>query len=213
MKRALQYLARLLRWIAEPRVAWLTILVTMIALFLALRTGATEKQIRITGALLQLFGVVTVAIGVKQTRKLFDRPGILAQTQAWLKRAPRWKGRTIALTGTGSLSLSGGGTARLDVWSQLDPKAPLDLQVAALTRNTLQLKNSLNELRGKVDSHHREQSEALHIEQANRSKEDSALRDRLESAQTGGLHLTAAGVIWLLFGVLLGTLSPEIAAL
>ncbi len=51
---------------------------------------------------------------------------------------------------------------------------------------------------------------ALGEERASRSKDVADLQRRLELAETGGLHITFVGAIWLFVGVLLATLAPEI---
>jgi len=43
-----------------------------------------------------------------------------------------------------------------------------------------------------------------------RAKEDQAIREKLAAAQTGGLNISAMGVLWLFVGITLSTASPEI---
>jgi hypothetical protein len=101
----------------------------------------------------------------------------------------------------------------MEVWTNVDPSAPLEKQIEAVTKNLDRLRNRLNQLHDEMDKGLREHSEALRQEEATRAKDDEHLRQRLHAAETGGLHITFAGVVWLLLGVLLATLPQELAGL
>ena len=114
------------------------------------------------------------------------------------------------MTSTGSLGLSGG-SARLEVWTNVDPTAPVEKRIEGLTRNLDRLRERVTQLQAEMDKQRLQHSEALHQEQQARAKGDEHLRTRLEAAETGGLHITFVGVIWLFLGVLLATLAQEIS--
>jgi hypothetical protein len=83
--------------------------------------------------------------------------------------------------------------------------------MVALTRNVEELNRRVAQVEHDSDSNLRVQMDVLHQEQEARVLDDSQLRARLEEAQTGGLYISFAGLIWLLCGTLLTTLSNEIA--
>jgi hypothetical protein len=211
VKRVWSWLRGFFRWLGEPRLAWLTLLVVVLALEISLQRGATEFQVRASGLGLEWFGLVTVAIGVRETRKLFGRPSLGQLVRGWVSRFPRWRGKVIVMPGTGSLSL-GGGSARLSVWSKVDPTAPLQDQMTAIARNVERLNERIDGLHREVDEGLRKHTEALGAEQRSRAQGDQDLNLRLEAAAAGGLHITFMGTMWLFLGALLATLSPEIAA-
>jgi hypothetical protein len=63
------------RWLGEGRTVWVTILVVATALGLTyLLAGNLEARIRNWGLILQLMGIVSVAVGVQETLELFGRP-------------------------------------------------------------------------------------------------------------------------------------------
>jgi chromosome segregation ATPase len=113
------------------------------------------------------------------------------------------------MTGTGSLRLKGE-VARREVWTNVDPSAALERQIEAIGKNVDRLRGRLNELQEQLDKRFREHAEALDHETITRAQDDEHLRNRLEAAETGGLHITFAGVVWLLVGVLFATLPQEI---
>ncbi len=53
-------------------------------------------------------------------------------------------------------------------------------------------------------------SEALRVEGQAWRQDDRDIRERLERAQAGGLHVGFIGLLWLVVGVLLTTFYPEI---
>lgn len=63
-------------WLAEQRFMWLALGVSVLALAVALRPGASEPAVRYTGLMLQLLGICTVVWGISETRALFGHPAI-----------------------------------------------------------------------------------------------------------------------------------------
>ena len=53
--------------------------------------------------------------------------------------------------------------------------------------------------------------ESLRQERQFREEGDEHLHKRLEAAEPGGLHISLIGVIWIFLGLILSTVSPEIA--
>jgi hypothetical protein len=93
----------------------------------------------------------------------------------------------------------------------MDSAATIETRLDAVIRNVEGLNQRLLQLHAEMDSEVRSHSNALREEQHLRAKDDQELRSRLEAAETGGLHISFVGVVWLFVGVLLTTVSPEIA--
>ncbi len=210
LARAASWLKVLGRWLAEARLAWVALGVVLLALTFSLWSGVTELQIRLTGLLLQLLGIGTVAHGVHQTRKLFGRPGVLDLLRKWLSRFPRWRRQVIVGVGGSSVGISGG-LVRAHIWTKIDPASPIQVQLDGLKQNVERLNERLIQTQNELDAQLGQHSEALRQEQQVRAKDDTELRQRLEVAETGGLHITFIGVVWLFLGVLLATIAPEIS--
>ncbi len=84
MKKLIQWLKRVVVWLAEPRVAWLTLVVIGLSIAFVTHLGVTEREIRFTGLILQCLGIGTVAWGIRQTQKLFGWPGLFPLLRDWL---------------------------------------------------------------------------------------------------------------------------------
>ena len=68
-------------WLLEARYAWIALGVIVAALVITFRPHTPEHVIRLTGLVLQLFGVSTIIWGISETRALFGcvfRPNVNA---------------------------------------------------------------------------------------------------------------------------------------
>jgi len=211
LKRLVAWLKALSRWcFTEFRLVWLALLVVGFAAFIAFRIGASEPQIRLTGLVLQWLGLLTVVHGIRETRKLFGRPSLLQVLREKVARFPRWRRDAFVHVGTGAMTISGG-SASAHVWSKIDPAAPIEERVNALTRNVERMNERLIQTQKENDAELRKHSESLHQERQVREKGDDKLRQLMEAAETGGLDISLIGLVWLAVGLILSTASPEIA--
>lgn len=209
MKRLSAWLAALAHWLAEARLLWTGLFVVLLALLVCIRPGAREIDVRVTGLVLQWLGIGTVAVGIRETRRLFGRPGIGKLFVAWVSRFPRWRRQVVFGAGAGALGTATA-SARGYVWTTIDPTAPVETRLNALTRNVERLNERLIQVQNELESELRKHSEALRSEQNERAQNDQQLHLRLEAAETGGLYISAIGLVWLIVGVFLTTMSPEI---
>jgi len=210
MKRIFAWLGLFWRWLAEARLFWMALLVLLLAFLVSFRPSAWEIHIRVTGLILQCLGIGTVALGIHETRKLFGRPGIVKLLLEWMSHFPRWRRRIVLAAGSGTLGALTG-HVRAHVWSNVDPSASIEARVDALTKNVERLNERLIQVQKEIDSELHKQSDALRQEEQIRAKDDQSLQQRLEAAETGGLHISFIGMLWLFFGLFLSTMSAEIA--
>jgi hypothetical protein len=208
-KRLSLWLRALWLWLAEPRHFWLTVLVVVLAILFVL-WRRTEPAIRITGLILQVFGIGTVIWGIHKTRALFGRPSILALSRKWLRRFPVYGGRIV--TGKSSITLPGlTWHARGYVSANAGPDATIEARVEALEKNVKYINERIDHTQTEMDQKARTQAEALTQEKQTRDKEDQEIRAKLETTETGGLNISGMGASWLFVGVILSTAAPELA--
>jgi hypothetical protein len=208
--RVWSWFKRVGRWLATPRLFWVSSAIVVVAGIVALRPGTSEPVIRWTGLILQLLGIGTVIIGIEQTRRLFDHPTLLNMVAEWLKQFPRYRQSVVISVGAGAIAAATA-KARGYVTSSPPPKANIDERVASLESNIGHLNKRIDDVYTELDSSIREQTAVLDKEHQDRVAQDSRIASKLETLGTGGLHISAVGALWLVIGVILGTASTEIA--
>jgi len=210
VKRLVAWLWAVVRWLAEPRLFWIASLVLLLALWVSFRPGTSEIQVRVSGLVLQCLGVSIVALDLYKTRRLFGQPSIVTTLKAWRSRFPRWGRREVTDADTVLVGLSAFAAVER-FWSKVDPESSIEERVGVLTRRTEQLNEWLNVAEKTIHSLAREHTGALEREKQLRAEQDEKLQALLEAAETGGLHISFVGLVWLLFGILLSSLPGEIA--
>jgi hypothetical protein len=204
------WLKRVADWIAKARLLWLAVGVVVAAGIVALRPGTSEPIVRWTGLILQLLGIATVIIGIEQTRRLFNHPSLLSIAKAWLGEFPPYKRNIVIGAAAGSFGIAGA-KARGYVTSNPPSNASIEDRVASLERNVGHLNKRIDDAFQELDKTQSEQTAALEKEKQERVAEDTKIASKLEMSDTGGLHISAIGALWLFVGVTLGTGSVEIA--
>ncbi len=197
-------------WLTEVRFAWLTLGVIGVALAVCLRPHTPEPVIRLTGLVLQLLGIGTVAWGISETRALFGHPSFAARAKAWLGRFPLRRRNIVLAAGAGSIEMATA-KARGHVARGAGPNPTIETRVDALERNIELIQERISGTEKEMDEEFRKAANALRDEQQTRQTEDQAILKKLEATGTGGVHISAIGASWLFVGVVLSTTGIEIA--
>jgi len=169
-----------------------------------------EDVIRYAGLGLQLAGIGTVWWGIRETRKLFDHPSFLKQVAHWWGERPRYGGRVIAVGM--SATAAAVGSARGFAWNVTGSAATLDQRIEALEKNLERVRDDLSGFQKKTEDDVRKQEHAIKQEQQARRRADQEIQEKLKATETGGLHISAMGAVWLLAGVAMGTIPDDLAS-
>ena len=209
--RLIRWLRALVSWVAQPHLVWLVLAVIGLSMALPLVGGTAEWKIRLSGLLLQLSGVGTVAYGLRETRRLFGLPVAGSLFRSWFAGFPSWRGHTVLAgsTATGFAECS----ARGHVWTPMNPDASQAELLGAVAQNVERLNQRLLHVEAESNAHARTVARAIGDEQEARSRGDAEIRAKLEAAQVGGISISFAGLIWLVFGLAMATFSSELAHL
>jgi uncharacterized protein YceH (UPF0502 family) len=90
------------------------------------------------------------------------------------------------------------------------PNATIEARVEALEKNIGFLSERIAQTQNEVDKKLREHGQRLKQDRAAWEERHEQLSRRLEASETGGLHVSAAGVVLLFMGVAMSTASSEI---
>lgn len=174
---------------------------------------ALPDQLRVTGWLLQVLGLSTVALGLKKTREIFGVPPATAQFVEGLRRFPEVLERRKPITVMGSSA-----TAKMTAgtgYATVDPRpdASVEERLEVLEKKYKQLNQQLIDAQSELKFEARRLDGVIEEERNVRNEADAEIREQLEMFSVGGLHLETMGLIWLLAGITCAALPGELAAL
>ena len=214
LRRVPRWLVDVARWlVVRPWRVWFSLFLVIAALALAAAiSGNWEQRFRLTGWLLQLVGLTTVAVGLRETRKLFRRPSLLDLARAWIHGFPSLSPRSYVLNAEpGSFKITG--YAPTIFVSARPEDLTVEQRIARLEQALTEVKNQMDEVSAKLQREQQVRTEAIHSERRARETSDNTLANQLEEAMAGGLHLEAMGLFWIIVGVSFATVSIELSKL
>jgi hypothetical protein len=180
-----------------------------------------EASIRTAGGVLQVLGILSVALGISQLRRSFGLKGTVAEVIAELlhlaktavERVAQLFGRrpaAISVVGGDALAFA---SARARVKVRSGPNASVDDRITLLEGLIDALENALSTLQDTIDRDREQLNKTLDAERHAREEGFKALEDRITSLAVGGIRLQTVGLVWLFLGVLLATWSQELASI
>jgi hypothetical protein len=214
-------LARLIVWLGEL-IGWiweLPILGIVLAVFIMVISGillrivldtCVEQEIRLSGLLFQVFGVITVLWKARAAKKKWQSPSTLTSIRQWWQRRPPLYPINQVIgpmganeTGDDFFSASAGVSP--------SPGTPLKERVERLEQHDTKLFAEIGRLDQKIANIAQGFAEHLKAERAERQKADKQNEEGLKEQAVGTLHLDYAGAFYLIVGILLATASIDIA--
>jgi hypothetical protein len=186
---------------------WLVSVLILLALPFLWSSGTVRVQWQ--SIFLQWAGVLVVAWGLAETRRgVFGKTPL--RTELWsrirniIKPPPPIVGSLAATEAPDSFA--GIAVVRRKV------EGTLEQRVAALTENVLSMDHTLSMLQQHIQGLRRETTERMGSERQDREEAERAIRNQLEEATIGGIHLELAGVGYLLIATLLSGVPESVAS-
>jgi len=142
---------------------------------------------------------------------MFEKPSYANLFRAWFADFPS-RNRQVDFHPEDGATTKVGGASR-SLWAHGLPGDPLQRRIDVIAENVAELRDDVNQLKHDISQLESRQGAALSTEATRRLEEHAALYGKLETAQTGGLHISLIGLIWLSVGVLFTSVPSEIAAL
>jgi hypothetical protein len=198
-------------WLAEARHVWYSLAVIAVALIISLYLYPTEPCIRITGSVLQVFGIATVIWGISETRALFGHPSLASKIKAWLSRFPLMRRNYVLSVDGASLAIGGGKATIYQTHKAIDSTA--EARLDSLERNVILIHERISQTQKEIEEGLHKIGDSVKREEQSRQAEDNETRKKLEATGTGGVHISAIGAAWLFVGIILSTAATEIASL
>lgn len=177
-------------------------------------TNHRRLRVRYAGTILQVLELLTVADGLRRTRRQFRLPALRARVNDWFRRLVAAFRQPTPISGKAFVS-SGGAhmTGEARVRLSVGPGASVDQRLDVLAENVNRLEQELDAKIGELRRKIGEVEESLSRESRERSAGDESTARKIEELAVGGLHLEVVGLLWLMLGVLGTSIPGETAAL
>ncbi|MEQ1598961.1 MAG: hypothetical protein ABL880_06285 [Methylotenera sp.] len=210
-KNLKRYLYANLIWLGRVWVLWGVVLPLVLLLLIVFLPWNLANLVRYSGLALELLGIVTVAVGLKGKRELFNKPSFIEHIGNWWKQRPAWRLKVVSGIGA---SRSGGGTssARGSAWYE-PVDATLESRLEAAEKNLLSLRSQLQTFEQDTNAKYTKLEKVIESERQTRESSVQEIRTRLEDLAARDLSFEALGIYWLFCGLVFSSLSNEISDL
>lgn len=215
MTSFLRWLQALASWWRNAPVAphyWYSIIMVAAVTVTAGMFGWSEKAFRLLGMILQVFGALTAVWGILKTRADFGQQTLRSQLRQWFINFPSFHPRT----NKASMNLvSPAAVCEMHGYSAHGPSTDQTAE-----GRLAHLEKIVNELEIAQRKTHiavfQAEKKAQQVLDAYSLQFTSAITDvskKIESTATGGIHVSAMGVVLLIVGTIFGTAASELSYL
>lgn len=212
MTKFLRWLRFVVRWALRVPVAshyWWAIAVVAASVVAIGLGGWTETAFRLAGMVLQLGGVCTVVLGILKTRADFGQQTVRSQFKSWLKTFPPLNPPPVTISINATLP---GLFGEVYMSSTHGPSA--DQSVEGRIGHLEMIVRKLDEAQGKthiaVLQAEKKAQQALDAQVLQFTGQIDGVTKKIEASATGGIHLSAVGVVLLFVGTVFGGAAPEL---
>ena len=200
MKKLLAWFKAIWGWIKQANHLWRALSVAILSI-VYISLNPDEQSIRITGLVMQILGILTVAWGIKETREIFGHPSFITKSIQWFKNFPPYGGRINT------------GSARGYASTPIDKNSSIEERLAVIESNINHINERISQTENNLYNQVSSITETLDCEKSLREKADNETHQKIEAVSTGGIHISATGALWLLLGVTMSTAPNELIAL
>jgi len=171
-----------------------------------------SDQILYAGTLLQMFGLITVAIGISQLRRMFGKPSLFERITNWLQKLIGAFRKSVSIEiHNGMHGMVAGGSAIAGTLCT-SPET-LETRVEKLEKALNVLKEQHGKMLRTLEDNLSRVESLVHDEGNKRQLGDADISKMLEEVAVGGIHLEVVGLVWLLLGMFGTSIPKELAKL
>lgn len=178
---------------------------------LLLTMFGSEALWRTVGGVLQLVGVLLVAVGVARTRRELRLPGVVGALRSWF--VAMFRRRPVRISGEARVDMTVDAVLATGYaapnWAALDTEG----QIAELKRRLDWVANAMAEHQQAADRGIADLRQTITRERSIRESEARRLEEWLTGLTGGNLHLEAWGALAFFAGIVMATWSVWIASL
>lgn len=212
MKNFYRWLREVYRWLRQVPVTrhyWWAGAVVLVAVGVVWGFDWSEGAFRIAGTVLQLLGVLTVVWGILKTRTEFKQTKVRDLFAGWLKRFPPLHPPKVTVSGHIVLpGLVGEGYGHCTHGPS--PDQTLEGRLTYLEGVVKNLSSAQGRTYIAVLQAEKKAQKALDAAAQQFAEQVEGVARKIEATATGGIHVSAVGVILLFVGTVCGGLAPEL---
>ncbi len=160
---------------------------------------------------LQLLGAITVWLDLTDSARKFGKGGFLKSTWEWLQAGIY--GRTVSVSASCSSAFAIGGSARIQQRRNLDPNASTNSRLEALEFNLSKIDTELSSAFTAIEESASKLKDQISEESRKRDEAHKELQKDLQEAIVGNYTKLAFGAAWVVVGIVISAVAPEIARL
>lgn len=225
MRKIVNWLFRIFIWlIIEPKEFWITLLLPIFVGVIVCWFNPVgisnepelidilEKRFRFTGLALELSGIGTVVYGLNETLKLFLGEHLLHIIPKWFKRFPKFRDDSRTIKGSTTFTLKPA-TGSAFGTSTLTPNSSIENRVTFLEEQLEQVHLQLYKNRIDFENELKKLSDAFNSERNTREDKDKQAKEVHKEFVVREVYTELMGIIWLIMGASLATVSKELASI
>lgn len=133
-----------MNWLSEPKLLFLTILYLLLAFSWIRFFHYSEPSFRLSGLLLQILGIFTVALGIFQTREQFGHDSYPKLFSTWIQRFPLKKSNPSFIEPEGIQTSFSIGDVILRTVFKLDSSTSIQDQLLKIEKEILSLQKQID---------------------------------------------------------------------
>lgn len=215
MKNFYRWLREVYRWLRQVPVTrhyWWAGAVVLVVAGAVWGFDWSERAFRIAGTVLQLGGVLTVVWGILKTRTEFKQTKVRDMFAGWLKRFPPLHPATTSI----SMNITFPGLVVEGYGHSTHGPSPdqtLEGRLTHLEGVVKNLASAQGRTHNAVLQAEKKAQKALDAAAQQFAEQVEGVARKIEATATGGIHVSAVGVILLFVGTVCGGLAPELHSL
>jgi hypothetical protein len=167
------------------------------------------KTVLWMGMIYQILGVRYIIHGFSESRRMFERPGILRSMLTWfselryivINRPPIYATANIVETGD---TFFGVGVVQTNL------QGTVEEQLNQIKQQLNQVQQGVAQAHAAIQKSEHEQRAALKTEREERIRGDQVDSELVELAKIGGTKVEVVGVLFLLFGIVFASIPNEV---
>lgn len=209
LKRICRQLKEICIWILEIRIIFVGIIPIVTAILLSFFWSRGELDIRFAGYVLQFGGMMLAMNSLLALRMYFNQKTLRELFIDWLKRFPKWKKTYILKPKPFKMPIVGL-YARMSEWAEDDPAQTVEERIGQIVKNLKNLRQGQNQQYDCIEKLISE-NKTLKKDTIKKNEQlEQKIMTTLESLHTDDILIALFGLIWILIGSAMSTLSPEL---